>query len=241
MIIDLTQYQENEIFSIENCDLAFKKVKIVIKGITDVDVSKEILDKEVFIYVYSNPKDGITNWSVDARMANYLAEVAGIKIISQTIVAAYQDACFMRQEKRKENGFWSKEIARFVGRTVAEYRGTTYTFDRQAAIDNVGSMAASYAAEMSMKRSTISAVIKILKIEEFSPDANLPEFIQPNTKEDISEETPFASETKSSDAKMTELQKESLKSLLRKNHKNWGKKFEKLTADEASKMIKELQ
>ncbi len=239
MIIDLSLYQENEIFNIEECDLAFKKVKLVVRGIEGDNVHPTLLDKEVFIYVYSNPKENIVSWCLDNRMAQYLADVAGIKIISQTIRSAYQDTCFMRQEKRKENNCWAKEIMRFIGTTVAEYRGTTYTFDRQAAIDNVLSSAASYAAEMAMKRSMITAVIKILKIEEFSPDANLPEFIQPNTKEDVAEPTPFAGDAK--EVMITDVQKESLKALLRKNKKNWTKKYDALTADQASDMIKELQ
>jgi hypothetical protein len=224
-MIDLSLYKDNEIFRIDGSELVFKKVLV----------------KDTEIYVYSTGRTENITWALDYKCAKILAKKFGIRVKSKTIKAAYLDSCFMSQAKRKENSFWAKEVLRFIGSVKVEHDGKEYEFDRSASIDNVPLGATSYAAEMSIKRAFVSSVVELLEIEEFAPDSELPEFIQANTKEDVSESLPFSDSMKFPDVLITDLQKESLKALLRKNKKNWIKKYEKLTSDQASDMIKDLQ
>lgn len=227
-MIDISKYKEGETFTIEGSDLIFKKITI---NIPRLDTKEEI-------YVYSTNQSEKLNWSIDYAIAKMLAKKYKIEILSKTIKSAYFDACFMSQARRKENNFFNKEVMRYIGSVKVHFNGNTYEYDRSAAIDNVPLNCIAYAPELSIKRATVAAIIDLLEIEEFSPDSNLPEYIKPVTKEDVSEETPFSEGDK---VPISDLQKESIKTLLRKNKKNWSKKYESLTADEAAKLIKELQ
>jgi len=228
-MIDLSKYKDTEVFTIEGSDLIFKKIKVKIPK----------YDVEEDIYVYSTNQADKVNWSIDFKMAKMLAKKFDIRLISKTVKAAYYDACFMSQSKRKEHNFYNKEVMRYIGSVKVFYNGSEYEYDRSAAIDNVPLSAISYAPELSMKRAFVAAILDLLEIEEFSPDSELPEYIKPITKEDLSEATPF--ETDKSTVPATDLQKDTLKALFKKAKKNWTKKYDTITADEAAAMIKELQ
>jgi hypothetical protein len=206
----------------------------------------------IYGYAYMSPgQGGEVVYRLDYKEGRRLAVNFNLRTRYAKIVHIVRDHVFLNSNtrsryKNEKFGLWITEGNRYIAEASIEYFegftrvllvsegvDSTRTITRQASAgtDNVDAEFVTYCPEMAIKRAELKCIIEALGLKDVVED-----FYELSS----TDKEQNKNKNKEKDKQATDNQIDMIKKLLKQNKKKFLKKHEKLSYDEAVKLIEEL-